>query len=49
MNFDHVSATTISEDKARAICERLIRNGHEARISATIVLGTRYYTVCWND
>lgn len=49
MNFDNVSTAMLDEGKALALCERLTEEGHKACVSGTVILGTRYYTVCWND
>ena len=46
---DHTSTTMIDERKAFALCKNLIAEGHMACISSTVILGTHYYTVCWND
>ncbi len=47
--FDHISTTMFDENKALALCESLNKAGHAAVVSCVAILGTRHYTVCWND
>lgn len=46
---DHTSGTILNEKRAFDLCRQLIEEGHEASVSTDTVLGTKQYTVCWND
>lgn len=40
---------TLSEKRVKELYDRLAKEGREASISSTEILGTKHYTVCWND